>query len=456
MTNNIENAEENRESEATLPRRSVLQALGAGSLALGSSATQVSGAAGNTATAADVDVQDTSIQIGPNLDLGGRLIVGKGLAYQTIEAAWEDAHHGDKIYVHSSYDAQEAGEQFPIVLDNREKEVMLTGGHPSGTVIDAGDTDANVIEVIGRGQADYRNNPIVRNLKITGGNVGLRIRAAPYSMYENLILYETGSHGIQVDEYTDENGDYRGTFGVTFQYCVAWSCEGNGFRLETAARPHSTTFYGCHSMFNGRYGSQTLPGVHMRGYATRWHGGTVQGNGGFGVDARSGATQSVYGAYFEGNGAKRDYPYAIYMTSTAAGFTVESSYFQGGFFRDAPNGRSQSYRAIAIDGTPNVSIKNTTYRNYEDAFLLVRGARDVDIHRTTHVPLDETPFLRQNDAVRIRSDGIVQQADLRDESGGYQGDLGVHDGSGSAQWGLAIWNGSNWVSVMDSQPITSN
>ncbi|WP_233203990.1 right-handed parallel beta-helix repeat-containing protein [Halegenticoccus soli] len=320
-------------------------------------------------------------------------------------------------------------------------------------MIDAGDVDANVIEVIGRGQSDYRNNPIVRNLKITGGNVGLRIRAAPYSMYQNLILYQTGSHGVQIDEYTTDDGLEKRTFGVNFRYCVAWGCGGNGFRLETDAVPNSTSFYGCHAMFNGRYGNATLPGVHMRGFATRWHGGTIQGNGGFGVDARSGATQSIYGAYFEGNGAKLDYPYAIFMSSTASGFTVEACYFQGAFFRNPPNGRAQSYGCIAVSGAPNVSIKNSTYRNYEDAFVLVRDARDVDVHRATHVPLDDTTFLRMDGAERVRSSGVVQETDLRGVPGAYRGDLGVHDGSGDALWGLAIWNGREWISVMDSRVI---
>ncbi|WP_101298241.1 right-handed parallel beta-helix repeat-containing protein, partial [Halegenticoccus soli] len=370
-----------------------------------------------------------------------------------IEAAWNDAQDGDKVYVHSSYDAQEAGEQFPIVLDNRVKEVTLTGGHPSGTVIDADDADANVIEVIGRGQSDYRNNPIVQNLKITGGNVGLRIRAAPYSMYQNLILYQTGSHGVQIDDFTSEDGLDKNTFGVNFRYCVAWGCDGNGFRLETAAAPNSTTFYGCHAMFNGRYGNSTYPGVQMRGFATRWHGGTIQGNGGFGVDARGGSAQSIYGAYFEGNGARRQYPSDVYLSGTAVGHAIEACYFQGAFFRDPPNGRSQEYRAIVVSGAPNVSIKNSTYRNYEDAFVLVRDARDVDVHEASHVGLDDTAFLSTSGALRLRSDGVVLETDLRDVSGVYRGDLGIHDGSGDALWGLAIWNGRNWISVMDPTVI---
>lgn len=200
-------------------------------------------------------------------NFGGKLIVGRG-GYQTIQAAWNDAESGDVVYVHSSYDAQEAGEQFPIVLDYNEKEVTLTGGHPSGSVIDAGNTTANVIEVLGRGHNDYRNNPAVQNLKICGGNIGLRVRAAPYASFRDIVVWMTDSHGISVEGYTDERGDFKGTFGVNFRNVMAWNCGGHGFRLGTDAHPHSTSFFGCHSEFNAGYGVQ-LPGVLLP--VDRWY-----------------------------------------------------------------------------------------------------------------------------------------------------------------------------------------
>ncbi|WP_143423322.1 twin-arginine translocation signal domain-containing protein, partial [Halegenticoccus soli] len=119
MTKDTNEAGESTGPGATWSRRSFLQTTGAGSLALGSGVTRAADGRADLGAAANGDVQDTAIQIGPKLNLGGRLIVGKGLAYETIEAAWNDAQDGDKVYVHSSYDAQEAGEQFPIVLDNR-------------------------------------------------------------------------------------------------------------------------------------------------------------------------------------------------------------------------------------------------------------------------------------------------------------------------------------------------
>lgn len=376
-------------------------------------------------------------------NFGGKLVVGRG-GYRTIQAAWNDAESGDVVYVHSSYDAQEAGEQFPIVLDYNEKEVMLTGGHPSGSVIDAGNTTANVIEVLGRGQNDYRNNPIVQNIKICGGNIGLRVRAAPYASFRDVVVWMTDSHGISVEGYTDERGDFKGTFGVNFRNVMVWNCGGHGFRLGTDAHPHSTSFFGCHSEFNAGYG------VQLRGYSCRWIGGTIQNNGSHGVDARSGSSQFVSGVYFEGNGTAMSSPIEIYVSSTAPGFTCDTSYFQGYFARNFENGRSNGCIGIAVVGAPDACISNCTYRNYTDSFLLVRNARDVDVHRPSHCAMDETTFVEVDDAPRLRSDGTIQEADLRGVDGAFRGDMGVHDGSGDGLWGPCIWNGREWISIMNS------
>jgi hypothetical protein len=380
-------------------------------------------------------------------DLGGRRVVGDG-GYATIQAAWNDATSGDTIYVHSSYDAQAAGEQFPIVLDFRQKEVLLTGGHPSGSVIDASHTSANVVEVIGKGHEDYRNNPLVSNLKLVGGNVGLRIRAAPYASFKDVVVWKAGSHGVLVDSY-EANGSTYGTFGVTFRNMIAWNCGGDGFRLSTGANPHSTTFYGSHALLNA--GS----GVRLRGYATRWHGGTIQNNGAFGLDARSGASQQVEGTYFEGNGTRESAPMDVYVDDSATGFTLHGSYFQGGYFRDFPNGRTTGKWAVVVAGAPNADVRNCSFRNYTDAFLYLRGAEDADVHLASHAGLDDTTPLVHDSCTRLRSDGVVLPTDLSGgaQPGRFVGDLGTHDGTGDTAFGPAMWDGAAWVSTVDGSRL---
>jgi hypothetical protein len=400
-----------------------------------------------------------TLEIGPDLDLGGRLIVGApdAVGYDTIQAAWEDAEDGDIVFVHASYDAQAAGEEFPITLDYTKKEVMLTGGHPSGSVIDASHApDKNVIEVLGRAQNDYRNKALVKHLKIIGGNVGMRVRAATYSTYRDLVFWKNNSHGVLVEGYTDPDGVKKEAFGINFRNCMAWSCRGAGFKLDPSASPHSTTFYGCAALFNGLYGEQTAqPGVQLRGYSSRWMNGTIQNNGGFGIDARSGASQVVQGVYFEGNGMVKEYPHDIFVSESAPGFSLDGCYFQGGYFRDAPNGRDQSYRGIAVDGAPGVDIENCTFRNYTDAFVHVRDARDVDLHLPTHTALDATRLLDAWGNTRLRSNGMVLATDLRraTPAGRFEGDYGIHDGSGAYPWGVAVWDGETWVSVMNGKVL---
>ncbi|SEP22592.1 hypothetical protein SAMN04487948_12327 [Halogranum amylolyticum] len=427
--------------ENGIDRRTFMSAAGAATLlgSVGGRASATSDAPMALGDAAGID-SVTGIA-----NLGGKLVVGRG-GYRTIQEAWDDARSGDVVYVHSSYDAQQAGEEFPIVLNYEEKEVLLTGGHPSGSVIDAGDVDENVVEVLGRGMNDYRNNPIVQNLKIVGGNVGLRIRAAPYSSYKDIVVYGTNSHGVSVEGYTDDTG-FKGTFGATFRNVMVWGCGGTGFRLNTDARSHSMSFFGCHSEFNDAYG------VQLRGYSCRWIGGTVQNNGNHGVDARSGCSQLLSGVYFEGNGTAMEYPIEVYVSASAPGFTCDTCYFQGNFARNFANGLDRSTIGVAVNGAPQASVSNCTYRNYESCFLLVRDARDVDVHRPSNCALDDTTFLEFDDCERLRSDGYVQEDDLRAVEGAHRGDMGIHDGSGDALWGPAVWNGREWISVVQPDVI---
>lgn len=455
----------NRDDEAepaSWSRRSFLETTTAGAF-LGSIGSGSTRATQDDVSPADVplsnsqmqETSSTALQIGPQLNLGGRRVVAGGdYGYETIQEAWDEANGGDIVFVHGSYDAQQAGEEFPIVLDQSEKEVILSGGHPSGSVIDARHApDKNVIEVLGRGQNDYRNKAIIQNLKIQGGNIGLRIRAAPYSTYKDLVFFQTGSHGVSVEGYTDASGSFKGSFGINFRSCVAWSCRGVGFRLESGANPHSTTFYGCHALWNGYYEGNSAPGVMLRGYASRWNGGTVQNNGRYGIDARNGGSQTVYGTYFEGNGTSSEYPHAIYIGGSP-GFSIDSSYFNGRFYRQVTNGRQDAYRAIAVSNAEGVDIRNTTYRNYTDAFLYGNGAKDLDVHRPSHDALDDTTLLSDSSQfTRLRSDGVVQETDLRATDGLYRGDMGLHNGDGDALWGPCVWNGREWISVMEPMVV---
>lgn len=434
-----------------LDRRRFVQATGmvaGGVLASGGDALVRSPGEHAALTAQTTSTSAEGLALGPGqLALGGRLVVGAG-GYDTIQAAWDDAASGDVIYVHASYDAQAAGEQFPIVLDYGQKEVMLTGPHPGGAVVDAGSADANVIEVLGRGRNDYRNNPTVRNLEITGGQVGLRVRAAPHASFADIVCFETGSHGVEVDGYTDpETGNYWWTPGPTFRRVVTWGCGGNGFRLNTGANPRWSSLLDCHALFNRR------PGVHLRGDSVRLCGGVVRNNETYGVDARNGSGQLISGVYFEGNGTHESHPVDLYVDDTAPGLTVDACYFSGRFRRDFQNGLDDAATAIAVDGGSNTDVRNCTYRRYTDAFVTIRDAADVDVHRPSHAGLDGTRFLRAQNYERLRSNGVVQESDLRNVSGRYRGDLGIHDGSGGP-WGPAVWNGTDWTSVMDGQVLS--
>lgn len=377
-----------------------------------------------------------SFKVGPKkLVIGGRLIVGTD-GFDTIEEAWKKADSGDTVYVHSSYDAKSAGEEFPIRLDCRDKEVMLTGGHPSGSVIDASHTDQNVIELVGAGHSDYRNNPVVQNLKIVGGNVGLKIFGAPFSSYKDLVFYRTGSHAVEVCKY-DVDGTTYGTFGTSFTNCQAWGCGGNGFHLNGDASPHGTSFAYCKATACGGHG------YRLRGTLVKLVGCDTQLNYGWGVVARGGYNTLLTGVYVEGNarGAQNDSaPSEIYVRGTD-GFTVENCYFHGIYPRGAEHDFDRVQRGMTIHETDRVTVRNCTVRRYGSGFVAFYDCMDADIHRSSHV-IRETQLFGGGTGDRTRSAGVILPQDLSAVDGTFEGDRGYH--VGSDREGFAVWRNGTW------------
>lgn len=381
------------------------------------------------------DSTDGSFQVGNDLlAIGGRHVVGED-AYPTIEAAWKAANSGDTVYVHSSYDAKSVGEQFPVRLDFREKEVMLTGGHPSGSVIDASHTDENVVEVYGAGPSDYQNNPVVRNLQIVGGNVGLKIFGAPFSSYENLVFHETGSHGVEVCKY-DVDGTSYGTFGTTFSDCQAWGCGEDGFHLNTDAAPHGTTFFCCKATACGGNG------FRLRGANVKIVSGGTQLNYGWGIVARGGFNNFVQGVYIEGNarGSDISMPTEVYVRN-ADGITFENCYFHGIYPRGAEHDFDRVQRGITAHDTECLTTQSCTARRYGEGYLAFFGCSDAEVHCASHV-VRETQLFGGGTGTRARSNGVILPQDLSSVDGAYEGDRGYHVGSESE--GMAVWRNGQW------------
>ena len=388
-------------------------------------------------------------------NLGGRLVAGSD-CYPTIQEAWDDADDGDTVYVHSSYDAQSAGENFPIVIDQNEKEVALVGGHPSGSEINASHaSDRNVIEVYGRGSADYRNTPLISNLKIVGGRVGIQVVSAPNASFAHLKLFNNRSHGAHI---TTTGDDSTGSFGTRWYDCEAWSNGGDGFRADREARPHGTTFIRCNATWNGwaNHGS----GVHLTGYSSVFWGGTAQRNSRYGINVLRGGSQVVRDSYFESNGLEANIPVQLRLTNTF-GSVVEGCYFLGRMLgasshMDNVQGHDRVARAIQIHGARGCTVKCCTHRHHRSGFIAVQGtgAWDNDVHESSHYQIGSNDrFIVRDSADRTRSNGIIIEQDLRGVDGQFVGDRGIHNGSGSASWGLCMWNGSNWVNMVDGQSL---
>lgn len=422
-----------------------------GAAGLGSSMGSVSASTGGAGAPTR-----NSLEMGAGqLNLGGRLVVGSA-GYDTIAAAWDDADDGDVVYVHSSYDAEAAGEKFPIVFDYREKEVALTGGHQSGSEINAEHVpDRNVIEVYGKGPGDYRNTPTIQNLKITGGNVGLLIAGAPNAAFSNLKLFKTQSHGVHITTTSEVD---RGSFGNRFYNCEAWSCGGSGFRTDAEASPHGTTFIRCNATWNGWNGNH--PGVVLRGYSSVWTSGTIQGNSSYGLYMLDDGAMVVRDTYFESNGHESNHPTQLRLKNTM-GATIESCYFQGLLFSGSSlmndkKDHDNVFRGITLQDARTTDLRNCSFWNHRDGLVALQGAhcRDNDINKASHHAIaDRDDLVVHDNGDRTRSGGTVCETDLREVEGKHRCDTGIHDGSGKGSWGPAMWNGSGWVSLIDGKEV---
>lgn len=426
-----------------LGRRTFLQSAGAAAALAAVGGAEASSTTSETTDSTATMTESTgsgdssygSLKVGKKeLSIGGRLIVGKD-GYDTIDAAWKKADSGDTVYVHSTYDAKSAGEEFPIRLDFRDKEVMLTGGHPSGSVIDASHTDRNVIEVVGAGHSDYRNNPVVQNLKIVGGNVGLKIFGAPSSSYENLVFHQTGSHAVEVCKY-DADGTVYGTFGTSFTNCQAWGCAGNGFHLNTDASPHGTMFAYCKATACGGHG------FRLAGSSVKILGGGTQLNYGWGIVARGGFNSLVQGVYIEGNARGSDHgmPTEVYVRN-ADGISFEHCYFHGIYPRGADHDFDRVQRGITAHDTAGLRTRACTVRRYGEGFLALYGCTDAEIHRGSQV-LREAQLFGGGTGTRTRSNGVILPQDLSSVDGAFDGDRGYHVGSDTE--GQAVWRNGQW------------
>lgn len=417
-------------------RRSFLKAAAAATALPATSGFSSAATSSQSTSMANTTTSTDPVAIGSNeIILGGKLVVGEP-GFPTIADAWTAAADGDVIYIHSSYDAQAAGESFPVRLDFRDKEVMLTGGHPSGSVIDASHTSENVLEVVGAGHDDYQCNPVVQNLRIVGGNVGLKVMGAPYSAYQNLVLSETGSHGIEVCTYAASDGTDYGCFGCTFSNCQAWGTGGNGFHLNADAAPHATAFENCHAT-----ACQGI-GFRLRGAATKLTGGVCQLNHDWGVEVRGGMDVVIEGAYIEGNARGRSFPIEIYMRGSE-GASVRDCYFHG----INPRGASHDYqwvqRAVNAHTCDSLTVDDCTIRRYGDGAVALFDSMDVDVHAPSHSLSETTLFATEPSAAdRTRSDGVILPGDLSGVTGQHEGDRGYHVGTNSE--GFAQWHDGAW------------
>lgn len=387
-------------------------------------------------------------------------MVGPDQEYQTIQSAYEDLQEGGGIIRFTpSYEA--ADETFPIQMDTRDPNgygisVILEGA--GGATINAGDTDENVLEIVGPG-FEYQREIILRNFSIEGGNTGITLYQCPYSRLENLTLFQCDNHGVRLAP-----ADF-GTFGVSFDRVEAWECGGNGFRLEQDAYANATTFIDCLAMRCGQ--NDASAGVRIHHACNSWIGGVIQENRGHGLDVRDAEAFYLGNAYLESNGL--DIPedaVDVYLGEAdgetpnigpgVTGLAIDACRFNGSYEGLEPGSeREKAARAIELRNASNGYIRSCTYKLYGSAFVGVRGGStgsdsnvtDIDFSPATHADTlenrDPTAFIDFDNGYRLRQSGTISPQDLEsnDVAGGYAGDVALHTGEGFPQ--MVVWSESD-------------
>ena len=374
------------------------------------------------------------------LPYDGRQIVCEN-GYQTIQDAWNAASDGDMVVVTGEYDPSE--EDFPIVFDYREKEVSISGNH-SRTEIDASHQNEHILEVIGVGVGDFRNVPLIQNLKLVGGRNAVRARGAPNAKFYNLVAFLQDGHGFVVDHY-----DGRGAQGTRFVNCQAWTCGGSGWHFTHDAQAHGSLLFGCNATWNGYNG--TLPGMTIRGFSTRVLASTIQVNSGTGIVADFGGSITVKDCYMEANGREADHAVNVRFEGVSGG-VIESNYLNAATYGSSgrqTNARNRSALHVGVElhNTYRCQFRANVLgrRLYQDGVVAITGSSslDNDVYESTHHYTGRSGgmpnFWARDRGTRTRSHGIIRPGSLSGVEGMYEGDRAI-DANGT----LRVWMNGSW------------
>jgi hypothetical protein len=339
----------------------------------------------------------------------------------SLQSVLSKTSRGDAVVITEEYEA--TNDSWPVVIDT---EIRIESA-PHNRISAPGADGAMFILDLGGSNRPPGITLVNVYVDAGGADTGFRVQNARFCNFIGCLAENASEYG-----YLVYNDDYSPNSNRFF-YSDAHTNGGNGFFIDDQA--HSTTFVGCRAVDNGGRGLWS-----QNNYACSWIGGGLERNDDQGAYIEGSEVFTIQDAYIEGNSENASDQVLISKAQTA---TLAESYING---YDAPD-----TNGVRFLSSNNCSIRNVEYREL-NGLVVNDESVNTELHRDSHYSLDESPLVVADTGQKTRNNGVIEPTDLTEIAGRYEGERGINDGS-TGPFGLAIWNGSGWVSMVNGSSL---
>ncbi len=348
----------------------------------------------------------------------GTYIVRRGNSLQSV---LNSTSRGDAVVVTDGYDA--TNDSWPVTIDT---EVRIES-NPHNRIAVPSEKQASFILDLNGSNRPPGITLVNMYVDANGADSAFRVQNARFCNFVGCLAENASECGYLVLDHDHPPNSNR------FFYCDAHSNQGDGFFIDD--RAHSTTFVGCRAVGNDGRGVWS-----QNNYASSWIGGGLERNGDQGAYIDGSEVFTLSEAYIEGNAQNTSDQVLFAKAQTA---TLAETYING---YDAPE-----TNGVRFLESNNCSLRNIEYRDLS-GLVVNDDSLNTDLHRDSHFSLDSTPFLVADTGEQTRNYGVLEPTDLSEVTGRYEGERGINNGT-TGPFGLAIWNGSAWVSMLNGIAI---
>jgi hypothetical protein len=339
----------------------------------------------------------------------------------SLQSVLGKTSRGDAVVITEEYESM--NDSWPVTIDT---EIRIES-NPHNRIVGSGSEEAMFILDLGGSNRPPGITLVNVYVDAAGADTAFRIQNARYCNFIGCLAENASEYG-----YLVYNHDYSPNSNRFF-YSDAHTNEGDGFFIDDQA--HSTTFVGCRAIENDGRGLWS-----QNNYASSWIGGGLERNGDQGVYIEGSEVFTIQNAYIEGNSDNASDQVLISEAQTA---TLAESYING---YDGPD-----TNGVRFLSSNNCSIRNIEYREL-NGLVVNDESVNTELHRDSHYSLDDSPLVVDDTGLKTRNNGVIEPTDLTEIAGRYEGERGINDGTGGP-YGLAIWNGTAWISMINGSKI---